>query len=317
MLIQRGIKVLLFISGLFLFLPRRHIPPTLFLSSNRFLTHNVKLRYLFVLNIVILTLAFMTETAQSRTWYIKPDGSGDAPTIRAGVDSSAAGDTVLVAAGRYEFDDEAAALLKPEIVVMSEEGPLSTKLIGIDSVWPTVAFSGLGIPYLFISTEVAGFWFDGFDVGIVLGGCENVHIYKNIFTNNKIGMRINLGGYVTITNNTFYGNSEYGIDAYNAGDGEAWWNIFWDRISTGGLISIGNDFLNLSDAGSCCIDANFSQDPEFCGALGWNFFLQSDSPCAPANPPFETYLIGALPVGCGTVDVEAKTWGEIKAIYGE
>ena len=41
----------------------------------------------------------------ARTWHVAPDGSGDVPTIRAALDSSVAGDDVLLACGTYEESD--------------------------------------------------------------------------------------------------------------------------------------------------------------------------------------------------------------------
>jgi predicted outer membrane repeat protein len=47
---------------------------------------------------VVLTLA---HAVIARTWYITPDGTGDAPNIQDGIDSATAGDTVLVGSGIY------------------------------------------------------------------------------------------------------------------------------------------------------------------------------------------------------------------------
>jgi len=52
----------------------------------------------------LLILSFMLSLfwpigAVSRTWYVRNDGTGDAPTIQAAVDSAAAGDTVLIGLG--------------------------------------------------------------------------------------------------------------------------------------------------------------------------------------------------------------------------
>jgi len=53
--------------------------------------------------VILLIAPLPPSPSLARTWYIRSDGSGDAPTIQAGVDSATAGDDVLVAAGNYSW----------------------------------------------------------------------------------------------------------------------------------------------------------------------------------------------------------------------
>ena len=62
-----------------------------------------------------------------RTWHIRADGSGDSPTVQAGIDSSQDGDVVLVAPGTYY---ENINLRGKGIHLVSEAGPEATILDG-------------------------------------------------------------------------------------------------------------------------------------------------------------------------------------------
>ncbi len=53
------------------------------------------------LTLALLGSAFVPRPAAARTWQVAVDASGDAPTIQAGIDSAAVGDTVLVGPGTY------------------------------------------------------------------------------------------------------------------------------------------------------------------------------------------------------------------------
>lgn len=67
--------------------------------------------------VILLVLALpMSSWTNARTWYVKSDGNGDAPTIQAAIDSASAMDTVLVAAGTYNQSVEVLIGGVPKIV---------------------------------------------------------------------------------------------------------------------------------------------------------------------------------------------------------
>jgi predicted outer membrane repeat protein len=85
----------------------------------------------------ILALILTARVVGARTWRIQPDGSGDAPTIQAGIDSCQSGDEVVLAPGTYTwtsqsggYPDAAIAVLKPGSTLRGELGASSTIVDG-------------------------------------------------------------------------------------------------------------------------------------------------------------------------------------------
>jgi len=69
--------------------------------------------------VAFLVCILSAQPTGARTWYILPDGTGDASTVQAGIDSAAVGDIVEVVCGTYyEYD----IVMKSGITLRSETG---------------------------------------------------------------------------------------------------------------------------------------------------------------------------------------------------
>jgi hypothetical protein len=86
-------------------------------------------------SILILLAALCVSQASARTWHVLNDGSGDAPTIQAGIDSAAVGDTVLVRPGIYI---ENINFLGKDLVLKSISGPETAIIDGSNVPGPVI-----------------------------------------------------------------------------------------------------------------------------------------------------------------------------------
>jgi len=267
------------------------------------------------LHIVFLSIAVLfggLGSSTARTWYVAADGSGDAPTIAAAVDSTLSGDVILVGPGTHAVQSAigSSVSLKPNTSLVSEFGPTATVL---------VAATGPLQPGLITARDncvVSGFTLVGGQSSSLFCGGDNVEAFNNI-----IHGRVRIGGTARIHHNLvdLPGAGSAAILILSAVPIQIYNNIVLGEVTAFTPLCLFDVFVtcNLIQEPLGCFTAylNFNADPLFCGA--GNYYLRADSPCAPGNHPdgFDCGLIGPLPVGCGTVSVQTKSWGAVKALY--
>ena len=252
-------------------------------------------------------LALVSTTAEARTWYVNTGGTGDAPTLHAAMDSAIAGDVVLAAAGQYPM--ETSLFVPSGVKLVGEAGPAYTVLYDVTGPFPGPTTVSLGAGSGMSGVRVKGRTHSVlYSHGAVVDYC--------IVESENDGIVAEGGEGATNFNNCLFVGGEFFIAAQ-----------FYQCIilSDLGIGAVGSRVLSCDVLGDVdpSIDAsaanfNFSLDPEFCGISGsGNYFLQSTSPCLGVNNPFGPlpFDIGPLSVGCGTVRVEQRTWGSVKALY--
>jgi len=172
----------------------------------------------------VLILALAISVSSARTWYIKADGSGDAPTIGAGVDSAAAGDTVLIAAGFYsEFD---ISIVSPmsicgetgdplDVIVDGTAGYPHYRAIHIINVPGTVRIEGITIQNSH-ETEIPG-------GGAIGSSCDELILENCILKGNEVitfgGAIAHYGPHLRLSNCVFCDNSTATDGQENRGGG--------------------------------------------------------------------------------------------------
>jgi hypothetical protein len=273
-----------------------------------------------LLLLTALLMLSLHSPAMSRTWYVTADGTGDAPTIAAAVDSSVSGDVILVGPGTHVVLSAfgGGVLLKNGTSLVSEQGPAWTALKPGNP-------PQTGLVFAHDNCVVSGFNFLGFGL---TGGAAPVHIGGNFVevSNNIIDSSfsgapsITLGGlFVSIHNNVCLGSGPGISLVANPEGAEIRNNILLNGLEGGEFcfdVQIHCNLINGSQGACPYLFNNFSGDPMFCGE--GNFYLQDDSPCAAGYLPdgLDCGLIVALPVGCGEpVRTEAKTLGVVKAMF--
>lgn len=288
-----------------------------------------------MLAVMIAVIAFSVPAA-ARIWHISPDGTGDVPTIKAGVDSATTGDILLLDDGVYTGSGNTDISYSGKaIVISSASGNPFNCVIDCEG-----SSSNYTRGFLFYSSEGEGSVLEGVTIangyGYEGGGIwcwrASPTVYNCILSGNvatHAGGGVYCGGtsQPVLTNITFFENaSAAGGAVYSTDDSDPqFFNTIISYTLSGAAVSVGDAYSIPSF--HCCdiygnadgdwtgsienqlgVNGNVCLDPLFC--LDSNpdepFTISSCSPCSGINHP-DCGLIGAADIGCemGTAPVEA------------
>jgi len=281
-------------------------------------------------------------SAGAATLHVRPDGTGDYPTIQAAVNAASDGDVILLADGVFRGDGNWDVRVRYiELTIRSESGDPARTVIDCEGgASPHRAFSFVGSPMVVIegismingASGVSGPIGGG---AVLMNSC--IALFSHcVFAGNSAGLggAIAAGWFANVSavSCTFYAN-----EATMADGGSA---LFVSDLGSGHLVNCivafgvgpfaiqswsgplqleccdlygneGGDYVQGA-AGQLGVNGNISADPLFCDPARLDLSIAEDSPCAPGG---ECGLMGALSIGCGPTPAEATTWGAIKGLY--
>ncbi|MGD9141728.1 MAG: FlgD immunoglobulin-like domain containing protein [bacterium] len=292
-----------------------------------------------MLAVVIAVIAFAVP-ASARVWHISPDGAGDAPTIKAGVDSATSGDILLLADGVFTGSGNTDVSYNGKaIIISSASGNPFNCVIDCEG-----SSSNYSRGFLFYSYEGSGSVLEGITVtngyGYEGGGVwcwrasptiHNCIFSGNVATHAGGGMYCGGGSQPTVTNVTFFENaSTTGGSVYSTDDSDPeFFNTIVSYTLSGAAVSVGDaysipafycsDIYGNADGdwtgsieNQLGVNGNMCLDPLFC--LDENpdepFTISSCSPCSGINHP-TCGLVGAGDIGCETSSVPLEAVVEL------
>jgi hypothetical protein len=285
----------------------------------------------------LVLLLSLVGPLMAKNWFVSPDGSGDAPTIQAAVDSASSGDNIMVEGGIYY----------EEVVV--DVKSLSIKASGgIPILYSPTPGSGSGIVFRDVtgSPTLMGLTIEGFSKGVaiensspwlfgfsfkecnraleVTGSGSSPLIIDNLVDSCTTGFLVEDGSLVDVQKHTIV-NCDDGF-VISGGTVNFERNIVagcqTGILVTGGSISLScNDVWNNDVNYSGCSQGatDICEDPMFCyrtpGSLGL-YYLHQDSPCwAENNACGDDMGTYTQVVGCTGTATGDCSWGSIKEMF--
>jgi hypothetical protein len=277
-------------------------------------------------------MAFSVPAA-ARNWQISPDGTGDVPTIKAGVEAAVNGDILLLADGVYTGSGNCEVSYRGKAIKISSASGNPFACVIDCQGGSNVYRRG----FLFYSMEGPGSILEGVTISNGYGyeggaiwcwraspTIYNCIISYNVATHAGGGLYCGGGSCPTVTNLTFFENASVtGGSVYCTEDSRPQIsNTIISYTLNGAAVGVG-DVYSIPDLYCCDIygnaggdwtgsiedqmgmNHNMCVDPVFC--LDDNpdepFTISSCSPCSGINHP-ECGLVGAADVGCGSATAQ-------------